>query len=130
MLFSNGEEGEDEVRLDEEMERVVWSEAAPAPPPPAPTGEPRRDVAAPLPFAQRHRTERTDAGAGGSSPSSEEQSPRTQHSSGSDHPARHRDQAPVTAAALATTTDTSSSVQTPPTQDRRRHHLTMSAPIL
>lgn len=51
-----GEEGEDEVRLDEEMERVVWGEAASAQPPPASSGEPRRDVAAPLPFAQRHRT--------------------------------------------------------------------------
>lgn len=56
VVYVQGEEGEDEVRLDEEMERVVWGEGAPAQPPPPPTGEPRRDVAAPLPFAQRHRT--------------------------------------------------------------------------
>lgn len=60
-----GEEGEDEVRLDEEMERVVWNEGAPnypPPPPPGPTSEPRRDTAAPLPYAQRHHTGRYHVG--------------------------------------------------------------------
>lgn len=41
--------GEDEVRLDEEMERVVWGDAAPRLPPAA--AEPRRDAAAPPPYA-------------------------------------------------------------------------------
>lgn len=40
--------GEDEVRLDEEMERVVWGDAAPRLP--AAAAEPRRDSAAPPPY--------------------------------------------------------------------------------
>lgn len=44
-------EGEDEVRLDEEMERVVWSDAG-APHAAGCDGDaPRRDSAAPPPYA-------------------------------------------------------------------------------
>ncbi|KAJ8738079.1 hypothetical protein PYW08_000674 [Mythimna loreyi] len=43
--------GEDEVRLDEEMERVVWADAAPRLP--AAAAEPRRDSAAPPPYSHQ-----------------------------------------------------------------------------
>ncbi|XP_022832549.1 anion exchange protein 3 isoform X1 [Spodoptera litura] len=43
--------GPDEVRLDEEMDRVVWGDAAPRLP--AAAGEPRRDSAAPPPYSVR-----------------------------------------------------------------------------
>ncbi|XP_045783924.1 anion exchange protein 3 isoform X2 [Maniola jurtina] len=51
--FTPQGEGQDELRLDEEMDRVVWSESGPPPPPRLQsTAEPLRDVAAPPPYAQ------------------------------------------------------------------------------
>lgn len=44
--------GEDEVRLDEEMERVLWGDATPRLP--AAAAEPRRDSAAPPPYDRTH----------------------------------------------------------------------------
>lgn len=44
--------GEDEVQLDEEMDRVVWSEGMPRPP--AAAGAPRRDHAAPQPLGRMY----------------------------------------------------------------------------
>ncbi|KAG6446987.1 anion exchange protein 3 isoform X1 [Manduca sexta] len=48
--------GDDEVQLDEEMERVVWGEGQQQPPPAAGSGQPRRDVAAPPPYASAAST--------------------------------------------------------------------------
>ncbi|XP_041987043.1 anion exchange protein 3 isoform X2 [Aricia agestis] len=49
--FSPQGEGADELRLDEEMERVVWNEAT-QPPRLQNTAEPLRDLAAPPPYSQ------------------------------------------------------------------------------
>lgn len=45
--------GDDEVRLDEEMDRVVWNEGGAAPACPSPGAAPRRDRAAPPPYDDR-----------------------------------------------------------------------------
>ncbi|XP_039763969.1 anion exchange protein 2 isoform X2 [Pararge aegeria] len=50
--FAPQGEGQDELRLDEEMDRVVWSDTVPLPARLQSTNEPLRDVAAPPPYAQ------------------------------------------------------------------------------
>nr|XP_021199496.1 anion exchange protein 2 isoform X2 [Helicoverpa armigera] len=69
--------GEDEVRLDDEMERVVWGEGAPRLPAAA---APRRDSAAPPPYAPP-----APQPDGGSSVSASEASPPPPASTGSEH---------------------------------------------
>ncbi|XP_023949078.2 band 3 anion transport protein isoform X2 [Bicyclus anynana] len=66
--FAPQGDGEDELRLDEEMDRVVWSDPGPLPPRLQNSGEPLRDVAAPPPYAQ-----------GASQPSSSDLSPASAH---------------------------------------------------